>query len=159
MLKLVRRSITFGLLFAVLRDERQPIMALLPVPLLTVTMSGSLMSVIENEVQPEVFRPPVAMWWATETLTTVGFLDRFKIYRQHHRKTTVVVAGKAIVIAQNFSANAERARLNSGHGRDLAKWLAKQLGVCPHCGGAIFASVPHDEAGNASVSAWRLSPM
>ena len=45
MLKLVRRSITFGLLFAVLRDERQPIMALLPVPLLTVTMSGSLMSV------------------------------------------------------------------------------------------------------------------
>jgi voltage-gated potassium channel len=76
MLKLVRHSTTFGLLFAVLREERQSISALLFVLLLTVTIAGSLMFMIENERQPEVFTSiPVAMWWAIETLTTVGYGD------------------------------------------------------------------------------------
>jgi len=76
MLKLVRHSTTFGLLFAVLREERQSVSALLFVLLLTVTISGSLMFMIENEAQPEVFVSiPVAMWWAVETLTTVGYGD------------------------------------------------------------------------------------
>lgn len=146
MLKLIRHSTTFGLLFAVLRDERQSITALLFVLLLTVTISGSLMFMIENEVQPEVFSSiPVAMWWAIETLTTVGygdivpmtiagriiggcvsiigigtlalfsglitvgFLDQLKIYREHHPRTTVVLAGKSIVIAKNLSADAGQA--------------------------------------------------
>lgn len=116
----------------------------------------SLMYMIENEVQPEVFSSiPVAMWWAIETLTTVGFLDQLKIYREHHPRTTVLVAGKSAVIAESLSAHVRamtkvtaRAQVNSEHGRGLAK----QPGVCPHCGGATFASLPHDEAGNASVS-------
>jgi voltage-gated potassium channel len=76
MLKLVRHSTTFGLLFAVLREESRSIAALLFVLLLTVTISGSLMYMLENDVQPEVFTSiPVAMWWAIETLTTVGYGD------------------------------------------------------------------------------------
>jgi voltage-gated potassium channel len=76
MLKLVRHSTTFGLLFAVLREEAQSITALLFVLLLTVTISGSLMFMIEGAEQPEVFTSiPVAMWWAIETLTTVGYGD------------------------------------------------------------------------------------
>ncbi len=76
MLKLVRHSTTFGLLFAVLREEGRAISALLFVLLLTVTISGSLMFMLENETQPEVFTSiPVAMWWAIETLTTVGYGD------------------------------------------------------------------------------------
>jgi voltage-gated potassium channel len=191
MLKLIRHSTTFGLLFAVLRDERQSITALLFVLLLTVTISGSLMFMIENEVQPEVFSSiPVAMWWAIETLTTVGygdivpmtiagriiggcvsiigigtlalfsglitvgFLDQLKVYREHHPKTTVLLAGKSIVIAKDLSAHVGEAadgteQVNSEHGRGLTK----QHGICPHCGGAIFAPLPQDEAGNASVSA------
>ena len=76
MLKLVRHSTTFGLLFAVLREEAQSITALLFVLLLTVTISGSLMFMIEGAEQPDVFTSiPVAMWWAIETLTTVGYGD------------------------------------------------------------------------------------
>ncbi len=76
MLKLVRHSTTFGLLFAVLREEGRSVAALLFVLLLTVTISGSLMYMLENEGQPDVFTSiPVAMWWAIETLTTVGYGD------------------------------------------------------------------------------------
>jgi voltage-gated potassium channel len=188
MLKLVRHSTTFGLLFAVLREERQSITALLFVLLLTVTISGSLMYMIENEVQPEVFSSiPVAMWWGIETLTTVGygdivpmtvagriigggvsiigigtlalfsglitvgFLDQLKIYREHHPhhpSTTVLVAGKSIVIAQNLSVDVgqgadvpQSAQANSEHGGGRPG----QPDICPHCGGAIFASLPFDE--------------
>ena len=76
MLKLIRHSTTFGLLFAVLREEAQSITALLFVLLLTVTISGSLMFMLEGSEQPGVFTSiPAAMWWAIETLTTVGYGD------------------------------------------------------------------------------------
>jgi voltage-gated potassium channel len=76
MLKLVRHSTTFGLLFAVLREESRSIAALLFVLLLTVVISGSLMYMIESAAQPDVFSSiPAAMWWAIETLTTVGYGD------------------------------------------------------------------------------------
>lgn len=76
MLKLIRHSTTFELLWAVLRDEARSIMALLFVLFLTVTIAGSLMFMLEGDVQPNVFTSiPVAMWWAIETLTTVGYGD------------------------------------------------------------------------------------
>jgi voltage-gated potassium channel len=76
MLKLARHSTTFGVLFSVLREERQSIASLLFVLLLTVVVSGSLMFMLESEDQPAVFSSiPAAMWWAIETLTTVGYGD------------------------------------------------------------------------------------
>lgn len=76
MLKLVRHSTTFELLGAVLREEARSIGALLFVLLLTVTISGSLMYMMEGEAQPDVFSSiPAGMWWAIETLTTVGYGD------------------------------------------------------------------------------------
>jgi voltage-gated potassium channel len=76
MLKLIRHSTTFGLLWAVLREEAGSIAALLFVLLLTVTVSGSLMYMLEGQEQPFVFTSiPAAMWWAIETLTTVGYGD------------------------------------------------------------------------------------
>jgi voltage-gated potassium channel len=76
MLKLVRHSTTFGVLWRVLQEEAQSIMALLFILLLTVTISGALMYMIEGEEQPAVFTSiPAAMWWAVETLTTVGYGD------------------------------------------------------------------------------------
>lgn len=76
MLKLIRHSTTFGLLWAVLQEEARSIAALLFVLLLTVTISGSLMYMLEGQEQPDVFTSiPTAMWWAIETLTTVGYGD------------------------------------------------------------------------------------
>jgi voltage-gated potassium channel len=76
MLKLGRHSTTFGLLWAVFREEASAIGAILFILLLTLIMSGSLMFMIENEAQPLVFSSiPAAMWWAIETLTTVGYGD------------------------------------------------------------------------------------
>jgi voltage-gated potassium channel len=76
MLKLVRHSTTFGLLWSVLREEARSILALLFILLLTVTISGALMYLVEGEEQPAVFSSiPACMWWAIETLTTVGYGD------------------------------------------------------------------------------------
>jgi voltage-gated potassium channel len=76
MLKLTRHSTVFALLWAVFREEARSIAAILFIIALTLTMSGSLMYMIENEAQPKVFSSiPAAMWWAIETLTTVGYGD------------------------------------------------------------------------------------
>jgi voltage-gated potassium channel len=76
MLKLSRHSTTFSLLWAVFREEASAIGAVLFILLLTLIISGSLMYMIEGEAQPAVFSSiPAAMWWAIETLTTVGYGD------------------------------------------------------------------------------------
>ncbi len=76
MLKLTRHSTIFGLIGAVFRDEANSIGAVVFILCLILTLSGSLMFMIEGEAQPEVFNSiPAAMWWAVETATTVGYGD------------------------------------------------------------------------------------
>jgi voltage-gated potassium channel len=76
MLKLTRHSRVFSLLWSVFRDEAQSIGALLFILCLTLTVSGALAYMIEGDEQPAVFNSiPAAMWWAIETLTTVGYGD------------------------------------------------------------------------------------
>jgi voltage-gated potassium channel len=76
MLKLTRHSKIFRLIWEVLREEARAIGALLFILCLTVTISGALMYMIEADEQPTLFNSiPAAMWWAIETLTTVGYGD------------------------------------------------------------------------------------
>jgi voltage-gated potassium channel len=76
MLKLIRYSTTFGLLWAVLKEELASIAALLFILFLTVTVSGTLMFLLETDERGSLFTSiPVGMWWAIETLTTVGYGD------------------------------------------------------------------------------------
>jgi voltage-gated potassium channel len=76
MLKLTRHATIFNLLWAVFREEARSIGAVLFILLLTITISASLMYMIEGEAQPEGFSSiPASMWWAVETLTTVGYGD------------------------------------------------------------------------------------
>lgn len=76
MLKLTRHATIFNMLWAVFREEARAIGAVLFILVLTLTISASLMYMIEGEAQPEAFSSiPAAMWWAVETLTTVGYGD------------------------------------------------------------------------------------
>jgi voltage-gated potassium channel len=76
MLKLTRHATIFNLLWAVFREEARSIGAVLFILLLVLTISASLMYMIEGEAQPDGFSSiPAAMWWAVETLTTVGYGD------------------------------------------------------------------------------------
>jgi voltage-gated potassium channel len=76
MLKLTRHSTVFGLIWNVLREEAQAIGALVFILCLTVTISGALIYMIEGEEQQTLFSSiPACMWWAIETLTTVGYGD------------------------------------------------------------------------------------
>jgi voltage-gated potassium channel len=76
MLKLTRHAHIFALLWAVFREEARSIGAVLFILGLTLTISASLMYMIEGEAQPDAFSSiPAAMWWAIETLTTVGYGD------------------------------------------------------------------------------------
>jgi voltage-gated potassium channel len=76
MLKLSRHSPAFSLLWAVFREEARSIGAVLFIFVITLVLSASVMFMLENEAQPEVFSSiPAAMWWSIVTLTTVGYGD------------------------------------------------------------------------------------
>jgi voltage-gated potassium channel len=76
MLKLTRHSQVFSLLWSVFREESRSIGALMFILCLTLTISGALAYMIEGDEQPAVFNSiPACMWWAIETLTTVGYGD------------------------------------------------------------------------------------
>jgi voltage-gated potassium channel len=74
--KLSRYVKALELVGAVIRNERQTLMAsVLTLGLLLIVLSTCLF-LIENKAQPDLFRSiPHTMWWGIVTLTTVGYGD------------------------------------------------------------------------------------
>ncbi len=80
LLKLTRHSRAFSLLFTIIREERRSFGAILFILALTLIVTASIMYLIENPAQPEVFSSiPAAMWWSIVTLTTLGYGDMVPI--------------------------------------------------------------------------------
>jgi len=74
--KLTRHSAALEILFKVIRLESRSLGAALFVLLVLMVLASAGMYVAERNVQPEFFgNIPKAMWWATVTLTTVGYGD------------------------------------------------------------------------------------
>src|SRR6185312_4292311 len=74
--KLARYSTGFQALFEALRRERHALLACLLILFSVVLVFAALMYTVERDAQPAVFGSiPQAMWWAMETVTTVGYGD------------------------------------------------------------------------------------
>lgn len=74
--KLARYSTGFQALFEALRRERHALLACLLILFSVVLVFAALMYTVERDAQPSAFGSiPEAMWWAMETVTTVGYGD------------------------------------------------------------------------------------
>lgn len=74
--KLGRHVRAIGALGRAIRSKREEFLATLTLVVLALLMSSTLMYFAENEAQPDKFADiPHALWWAVETLTTVGYGD------------------------------------------------------------------------------------
>ncbi len=74
--KLSRHFGVLAVLASVLRNEAKTLTAAIFVMIILVVLAAAGIYVAEREAQPQVFGSiPRAMWWATVTLTTVGYGD------------------------------------------------------------------------------------
>lgn len=173
MLKLTRHSTVFGLLWDVLREEAQSIVALIFVICLTLTVSGALMYMIEGDDQPKMFSSiPAGMWWAIETITTVGYGDMVPVTlagRILGGVISVVGIGTLALFSglitvsylnqlkirreqqpHRFKHSHDEHLGHDGHGHDTHPHSVTHA-ICPHCGGsfAVSAEARQQRAGSA----------
>lgn len=80
MVKMGRMSLAMGYLVEAVVARRVELMFSFFVGMFFLILSASALYVVEGEVQPEKFGSiPRAMWWATATLTTIGYGDVYPI--------------------------------------------------------------------------------
>jgi len=74
--KLSRHFSAMSVLLTVIKNELATLVSAIFIMLVLVVLASAAMFMVERSVQPEAFGTiPRAMWWATITLTTVGYGD------------------------------------------------------------------------------------
>ncbi|MFT5708536.1 MAG: voltage-gated potassium channel [Oceanospirillaceae bacterium] len=116
--KLTRYSNAMNTLLKVLKDESSSFFAAFFILTIVLILASSGIYLLEHDIQPEAFGSiPAAMWWATATLTTVGYGDVTPITamgRIFGGLITIIgmgmVALPAGILASGFSAQLKRNR-------------------------------------------------
>lgn len=148
MLKLTRHSTVFALIWRVLLEEAQAIGALVFILCLTVTISGALMYMIEGEERQTLFTSiPVCMWWAIETLTTVGYGDMIPATAAGRVLGGVVIIVGIVTLALfsglitvSFIDQLRIFRGQSPEKTGKGRRPSAHFETCPHCGGELNMS-------------------
>eukprot|EP00747_Dinoflagellata_sp_TGD_P041432 gnl/TRDRNA2_/TRDRNA2_141471_c0_seq1.p1 gnl/TRDRNA2_/TRDRNA2_141471_c0~~gnl/TRDRNA2_/TRDRNA2_141471_c0_seq1.p1 ORF type:complete len:450 (+),score=69.82 gnl/TRDRNA2_/TRDRNA2_141471_c0_seq1:131-1351(+) len=74
------KSNSFSLVYMVLLDKKQELMATLSIAVVLMLVSATLMYYLEHDAQPNNFSSiPEGMWWSVTALTTVGYGDIYPI--------------------------------------------------------------------------------
>jgi len=118
MFKLSRYFAVLSILGSVLKNESKILVSAIFIMMVLVILSSAGIYALERTVQPEAFGSiPKAMWWATVTLTTVGYGDVVPITaagRSLGMVITVLGVGMAAlpagIIASGFTSELARRR-------------------------------------------------
>ncbi|WP_020174036.1 ion transporter [Methyloferula stellata] len=149
MLKLTRHSTVFAMIWNVLREEAHAIGALVFILFLTVTISGALMYMIEGEEQATLFTSiPVCMWWAIETLTTVGYGDMIPATAAGRilGGAVIIVGIVTLALFSGLITVSFIDQLRLRRDRPNVKTTSTEIEIvqidaggatCPHCGGTL----------------------
>ncbi len=154
LLKLGRYSAAVRTFGYVIAQKKEQLLITLSVLLIAIVVASSLMFYAEHEAQPESFSSiPHTMWWALETLATVGYGDMCPITPLGKViGGVVVIVGIAIfalptaILASGFIENADAA---SAERKNKEKTI-----TCPVCGHHITPEEPgqddpdHDDTGS-----------
>jgi len=125
LLKLGRYSSSMILIGSVIKESRRELWLTLFVSLLVLIMAATMMYYVEGKEQPEAFPNIVAtFWWATATLTTVGYGDIYPV-----TNIGKVLSGVIAILGIGLIA-LPTGIISAG----FLEKIRKQKKRCPHCG-------------------------
>jgi voltage-gated potassium channel len=126
--KLERYYSSLGLILRVLKSKREELILASAFMILLLIISASILYHCENPYQPEVFSSiPATMWWAIETLTTVGYGDMCPV-------TAIGKVFASIIAILGIGMFAlPTGILGAGFVEELQSAKSPEE-VCPHCG-------------------------
>ena len=132
MVKLGRYSAAMQLTGRVLAARRAELVMTLSILLMLVLLASSLMYFVERDAQPEVFSSiPAAMWWAIETLSTVGYGDLCPVTPLGKLLASVI----ALLGIGMFAL--PTGILGAAFVEELQRGRTTEPQRCPHCGGQL----------------------
>ena len=125
----------------VIKNKKEELIVTASTGLILLLISASIVFYFENPAQPEIFSSiPMSLWWAVETLTTVGYGDIVPVTPMgRFFASLVAMSGVALfalpagVIASGFAEMVKTRKKNSAADKVLVDQKQMDASKCPHC--------------------------